>query len=169
MIGRYCDAGMRKEGLKLFSRMMQMGVLPNDFTYACVLDACSELAAEGLGRQVYNHMIRVGFDPHLCCQAGRFQEVEEIINEMTMKPDKFLWASLLGGCRYTRILTWQNRQQKLLLEIEPENAATYVTFANIYALLIKMKELGYVPDMNYVLHDVDEEQRSIRFHTTVRS
>ncbi|KAG0461465.1 hypothetical protein HPP92_021386 [Vanilla planifolia] len=335
MIGRYCDAGMRKEGLKLFSRMMQMGVLPNDFTYACVLDACSELAAEGLGRQVHNHMIRVGFDPSsfaastilhmyskcgniekaklifermplpdlvswtslisglaqnghptealhyyelllesgmkpdhvtfvgvlsacahgglidkglaifhsikekfklkhtsdqyscivdLLSRAGRFQEVEEIINEMTMKPDKFLWASLLGGCRIHKNINMAKQAAEALLEIEPENAATYVTFANIYAsagmwdevelirqtmdhkgvvkkpgsswieirgkvhmflvgdashpdakkiyallekLQIKMKELGYVPDMNYVLHDVDEEQKehTLSYHS----
>ncbi|XP_043692948.1 putative pentatricopeptide repeat-containing protein At3g05240 [Telopea speciosissima] len=31
--------------------------------------------------------------------SGRFEEAEEIIDNMPMKPDKFLWASLLGGCR----------------------------------------------------------------------
>lgn len=147
---------------------------------------------------------------------GRFKEAENIIDNMHIKPDKFLWASLLGGCRIHGNLELAKRAAKALYEIEPENPATYITLANIYAnaglwsevanvrkdmdnmgivkkpgkswieikrqvhvflvgdtshpktsdiheflgeLSKKIKEEGYVPDTNFVLHDVEEEQK----------
>ena len=37
---------------------------------------------------------------HYACTA------ENIINQIPMKPDKILWASLLGGCRIMETLNW---------------------------------------------------------------
>ncbi|PKA53904.1 Pentatricopeptide repeat-containing protein [Apostasia shenzhenica] len=244
MIGRYFEGGRKTEGLELFSEMLRMGVRPNDFTFAYVLGACSELAAEELGRQIHGYMVRVGYDPfsfaatsvlhmyskcgniekvrilfqrmpnpdmiswtsvisglaqnghpkealwhfelflgsgikpdhiifigvlsacvhagfvdqgleffhsikekfgldhtsdHYNCvvdllsRAGRFEEIEEMIGGMPFKPDKFLWSSLLGGCRIHRNLNMAKMAADALFEIEPENPATYVTLANIYA------------------------------------
>ncbi|ONK60141.1 uncharacterized protein A4U43_C08F14820 [Asparagus officinalis] len=335
MIGRYFDAKRKNEGLGLFCEMLRTGIEPNDFTFAGVLDVCGEIAAEGLGKEIHGHMIRVGFDSgsfataalvdmyskcgnvekarvfferlsnpdvvswtslisgyaqngqpdkalesfdrlvktglkpdhitfvgvlsacahaglvdrgvgifhsipkefgvmhtadHYACvvdllsRSGRFQEAEEIINKMPMKPDKFLWASLLGGCRIHKNLPLAKRAAEALFKLEPENAATYVTLANIYAsngnwnevemirkrmdkvgvvkkpgaswieikrrvheflvgdyshprikeiiselerLYKRMKELGYVPDTNFVLHDVEEEQKesNLTYHS----
>ncbi|KAF8410581.1 hypothetical protein HHK36_003113 [Tetracentron sinense] len=334
MIGRYFEMGRREEGLGLFSDMLRSEIRPNDFTLAGVLNACSNQAAEDLGKQVHGYMTRIGFDPfsfaastvvhmyskcgniesakrffkgisqpdlvswtsmisgyaqngqpeealryfelllksgtkpdhitfvgvlsacthaglvdkgleyfrsieehglthtadHYAClvdllgRSGRFEEAEEIIDKMPMKPDKFLWASLLGGCRIHGNLRLAKRAAEALLEIEPENAATYVTLANIYAtagmwdevekirktmdergvvknpgsswievkrqvhvflvrdkshprskeihdfldkLSMRMKEEGYVPDTNYVLHDVEEEQKeqNLSYHS----
>ncbi|THU64303.1 hypothetical protein C4D60_Mb01t25030 [Musa balbisiana] len=335
MIGRYFDGGRREEGFELFSDMLRAGVRPNEFTFAGVLDALSELAMEGPGRQVHGHMMRAGYDPHsfsasalvhmyskcgnidkaravfegmpktdlvswtsmvsgyaqnghpeeairyfqlmlqsgtrpdhiafvgvlsacthaglvdkgleifhsikdehgmehtadhyacvvdLLSRAGRFEEAEEIMDKMPMKPDKFLWASLLGGCRIHKNVKLGEQAAEALFDIEPENAATYVTLANIYAsaglwdevekvrktmdrrrvvkkpgsswievkrrvhvflvgdkshprtedihaqlekLYKRMKEEGYVPDTEFVLHDVEDEQKeeSLGYHS----
>lgn len=335
MIGRYFDAKRKREGLGLFGEMLRLGIRPNDFTFAGVLDACGELAAEGLGREIHGHMTRVGFSPmsfaaaamvdmyakcgnidkartffdgiqkpdlvawtslisgyaqngqpekaletfdrllqtglkpdhvtfvgvisacahaglvdrglkifhsipkefgiahtadHYACvvdllsRSGLFEDAEEIINKMPMKPDKFLWASLLGGCRIHKNLPLAKRAAEALFELEPDNAATYVTLANIYAsngkwnevetirkrmdmvgvvkkpgsswieinrrvhkflvgdcshprtkeihleldtLYKRMKQEGYVPDTNFVLHDVEEEQKeqNLTYHS----
>ncbi|WOK93184.1 pentatricopeptide repeat-containing protein [Canna indica] len=327
MIGRYFDERRIVEGFDLFRGMLRAGVQPNEFTFAGVLDACSEMAMEGLGRQVHAYMTRIGYDPfsfsastlmhmyskcgnidkarivfegiskpdlvswttmisgyaqngypeeaikyfdmllqsgtkpdhiafvgvlsacthaglvdkglkifhsikddygiehtadHYACvvdllsRAGCLEEAEEIMSKMPMKPDKFLWASLLGGCRIHKNLRLGKQAAEALFEIEPENAATYVTLANIYAsaglwdevekirktmdrrrvvkkpgsswvevkrkvhvflvgdkshprteeiyvqlekLYKRMKEEGYVPDTDYVLHDVEDEQK----------
>ncbi|KAK8913673.1 Pentatricopeptide repeat-containing protein [Platanthera zijinensis] len=42
MIGGYFDGGRTVEGLALFSQMLSLGVRPNDFTFAAVLDSCSD-------------------------------------------------------------------------------------------------------------------------------
>ncbi|KAG9444061.1 hypothetical protein H6P81_015401 [Aristolochia fimbriata] len=327
MIGRYLEGGRRKEGFELFFDMLRSGVRPNEFTFAGILNACSALAAEELGKQVHGHMTRIGFDPfsfaasalvdmyskcgniesarkvfealpqpdivswtsmiagyaqngqpkealhyfdlllksgtkpdhitfvgvlsacthtgltdkgleifhsisekhglthtadHYACivdllaRAGKFEEAEKIIDNMPIRPDKFLWSSLLGGCRIHRNLKFAKQAAEALFQIEPENAATYVTLANIYAtagmweevarirkmmddrgvvkkpgsswieikrqvhvflvgdkshpkakaiyallgeLSKKLKEEGHVPDTNFVLHDVEEEQK----------
>lgn len=52
---------------------------------------------------------------------------------MPMKPSKFLWASLIGGCRIHGNVKLAKRAAEALFVIEPENPATYVTLANIYA------------------------------------
>ncbi|MCL7044236.1 hypothetical protein MKW94_022708 [Papaver nudicaule] len=52
---------------------------------------------------------------------------------MPMKPNKYIWASLLGSCRNYGNLRLAKRSAEALSELEPENPATYVTLANIYA------------------------------------
>ncbi|KAI4295365.1 hypothetical protein L6164_035418 [Bauhinia variegata] len=335
MIDRYFKDGRREEGFALFRDLMGSGVRPNEYTFAGVLNACADNAAEDLGKEVHGHMTRVGYDPysfaistlvhlysrcgnmenaikvfnqmsrpdlvswtalivgyaqngqpekalhffelllksgtqpdqitfigvlsacnhaglvdkgleyfysikekyglmhtadHYACvidllaRSGRFKEAESIIDKMPIKPDKFLWASLLGGCRIHGNLELAQRSAKALFEIEPENPATYITLANIYAsagmwsevakvrkdmdnrgivkkpgkswieikrqvhvflvgdtshpeskdiheflgeLSKKMKEEGYVPDTNFVLHDVEEEQKeqNLSYHS----
>lgn len=335
MIGRYFDAGRSEEGLRLFSDMLRSGVRPNEFTFAGVLNVCSERTMEAVGKQVHGHMARIDWDPfsfaagalidmyskcgnissaskvfesmpqtdlvswtslisglaqngypmealryfdsllssgtkpdhitfvgvlsacthaglvdkgleifwsiekdhalahtsdHYACvvdllsRAGRFAEAEEIIRRMPMKPDKFLWASLLGGCRIHGNIRLARQAAEALFRLEPENAATYVTLANIYAtaglwdevawtrrlmeekgvvkkpgsswieverkahrflvgddshprikeihaqlekLSAKMKEEGYIPDTQFVLHDVEEEQKeqNLAYHS----
>jgi hypothetical protein len=131
---------------------------------------------------------------------------------------------LLGGCRIHGNLKLAQRAAEALFEIEPENPATYVTLANIYAtagmwsevakirktmddrgvvkkpglswiaikrdvhvflvgddshpkskeineflgkLSKRMKEEGFVPDTNFVLHDVEDEQKeqNLSYHS----
>ena len=327
MIHRCFEDGRREEGFSLFRELMGSGIRPNEYTFAGILNACADHAAEHLGKEVHGYMIRVGYDPcsfavsalvhlyskcgntenarrvfnqmprpdlvswtslivgyaqngqpdealkffelllqsgtepdqvtfvgvlsacthaglvekgleyfhsikekhglmhtagHYACiidllaRSGQFKGAEDIIDKMPIKPDKFLWASLLGGCRIHGNLQLAERAANALFEIEPENPATYVTLANIYAnaglwakeakvrkamenrgivkkpgkswieikrqvhvflvgdtshpkicdihaflgeISKKMKEEGYVPDTNFVLHDVEEEQK----------
>ncbi|XP_031265204.1 pentatricopeptide repeat-containing protein At4g37170-like [Pistacia vera] len=335
MIGRYFEEGRREEGFALFCELMKSRSRPNEFTFAGVLNACADHAAEELGKQVHGYMTRIGFDPysfaasalvhmyskcgnvenakrvfneiprpdlvswtsliagyaqnglpdkaleyfelllksgtqpdhivfvgvltacthaglvdkgleyfhsikekhglthtadHYACiidllaRSGRFKEAEGIISKMPMKPDKFLWASLLGGCRIHGNLELAKQAAEALFEIEPENPATYITVANIYAaagmwkevskirkimddkgvvkkpglswievkrevhvflvgdtshpkskeiheflgkLSRRMREEGYIPDTNFVLHDVEEEQKeqNLSYHS----
>lgn len=335
MIDRYFGDGKWEEGFLLFSNLLKSGIRPNEFTFAGVLNACTQNTAEGLGKQVHGYMMRLGFDPfsfagsalvhmyskcgnmetaykvfrwlprpdlvswtslingfaqsgqphealrlfkslletgikpdhvtfvgvlsacthaglvnqglryfysikeqhglaytadHYACvidllsRAGRFGEAKDIISNMAMKPDKFMWASLLGGCRIHGNLDLAKQAAEALFEIEPEDAASYVTLANVYAtagkwsevakirkmmdekrvvkkpgmswiemkrkthiflvgdqshprskeiydflgeISKKMKEEGYVPDTEYVLHDVGEEQKeqSLFYHS----
>ncbi|TXG71071.1 hypothetical protein EZV62_006006 [Acer yangbiense] len=313
MIGRYFEEGRREEGFVLFSKLMKSGIRPNEFTFAGVLNACVDHAAEELGKQVHAYMTRIGFDPysfaasalvhmyskcgnvenakrvfdgiprpdivswtalitgyarnglpdkaieyfdlllksgtqpdhivfvgvlsacthaglvdkaleyfrsikekhglthtadHYACivdllaRSGRFEEAEGIISKMPTKPNKFFWASLLGGCRSHGNLELAKHAVEALFEIEPENPATYTTMNNIYAtasrlsdvakirkrmgvqlflvgdtshpqskemheflveISKKMKEEGYVPDTNFVLQDVEDEEQVQNF------
>jgi hypothetical protein len=42
---------------------------------------------------------------------------------------------------------------------DESHSQTEIIYAKLETLYGQMKELGYVPDMNFVLHDVEEEQK----------
>ncbi|WCJ31066.1 Pentatricopeptide repeat (PPR) superfamily protein [Euphorbia peplus] len=226
LISGFAQSGLPEEPLKYFELLLKSGTRPDNVTFVGVLSACVHAGLVDKGLQ-YFHSINEKYGlahtaDHYACivdllaRSGRFEEAENIINKMPMKPDKFLWASLLGGCRIHGNLRLAQRAADALFEIEPENPATYVTIANIYAtaglwdevakirrimdergvvkkpgvswveikrevhvflvgddshprtkeiygflakISEKMKEEGFVPDTNFVLHDVEEEQK----------
>ncbi|VFQ78514.1 unnamed protein product [Cuscuta campestris] len=226
LINGFAQNGQPLEALNYFERLLESGARPDCVTFIGVLSACTHAGLVDRGLKYFHsikeqHRLTHTQDHYACVvdllsRFGRFKEVEDIISHMPMKPDKFLWSSLLGGCRIHGNLEVARQAAEALFEIEPENAATYVTLANMYAnsgkwddvaevrktmddrgvvkkpgkswihlhgkvhvflagdnshprsneifeLLAefskKMKEDGYVPDTDMVLHDVEEEQK----------
>ncbi|XP_006339636.1 pentatricopeptide repeat-containing protein At4g37170-like [Solanum tuberosum] len=234
LINGYAQNGQPSEALQLFDLLLKSGTQPDHITFVGVLSACTHAGLVDKGLEYFysikdKHCLTHTSDHYACVidllsRFGRFKEAEEIISQMPMKPDKFLWASLLGGCRVHGNVELAKRAAEALFEIEPENAATYVTIANVYAtagkwtevakirqvmeekgvvkkpgiswinllrkdyvflvgdkshprskeiyeflgeLWRRMKEEGYVPDIDNVLHDVEEEQKeeNLSYHS----
>lgn len=234
LIVGYAQNGQPDEALEYFELLLKSGTQPDHITFVGVLSACSHAGLVDKGLE-YFHSIKekhglTHTPDHYACiidllaRCGRFKEAEDIISKMPTRPDKFLWASLLGGCRIHGNLELAEQAAQELFEIEPENPATYVSMANIYAsagmwdevaktrktmhergvvkkpgfswieikrkvhvflvgdtshprskeiheflgeLSKRMKEEGYVPDTNFVLHDVEEEQKeqNLSYHS----
>ena len=70
---------MRKEGFALFLDLLKSGIWLNKFTFSRVPGACTDHAAEELGKQVHGYMTKIGFDPssfavstlvHRCTKCG---------------------------------------------------------------------------------------------------
>ncbi|KAI3747924.1 hypothetical protein L6452_10663 [Arctium lappa] len=234
LINGYAQNGQPEEALNLFETLLESGTKPDHITFVGVLSACTHSGLVDKGLAYFNsikekHGLAYTVDHYACVvdllsRSGRFSEAEDIIKKMPMKPDKFLWASLLAGCRIHGNLDLAKKAAKALFKIEPENAATYITLSNIYAaagewgevaevrkmmdvngvvkkpgrswteikrkvytflmgdtshprsmeihrfleeLGKKMKEEGYVPKTDYVLHDVEEEQKeqNLSYHS----
>ncbi|KAJ9170747.1 hypothetical protein P3X46_018830 [Hevea brasiliensis] len=234
LIAGYAQNGHPNEALNYFELLLKSGTQPDHITFVGVLSACAHAGLVDEGLQYFHsinkeHGLTHTADHYACiidllARSGRFEEAENIIDKMPMQPDKFLWASLLGGCRIHKNLKLAKRAAEALFEIEPENPATYVTMANIYAtagmwsevakirktmddrgvvkkpglswieikrkvhvflvgdpshprsteihqflgeLSKRMKEEGFVPDTNFVLHDVEEEQKeeNLSYHS----
>ncbi|GAV88472.1 PPR domain-containing protein/PPR_2 domain-containing protein/PPR_3 domain-containing protein/DYW_deaminase domain-containing protein [Cephalotus follicularis] len=234
LITGYAQNGQSDKALEYFELLVSSGTQPDHITFVGVLSACTHAGLVDKGLE-YFHSLKEKYglthsSDHYACiidllaRSGRFEEAEGIINKMSIKPDRFLWASLLGGCRIHGNLELAKRAADALFQIEPENPATYITMANIYATagmwkevaevrkvmddrgLVKkpglswtevkrevhvflvgdtshpkskeiheflgkiskrMKEEGYVPDTNFVLHDVEEEQKeqNLSYHS----
>ncbi|KAG6742944.1 hypothetical protein POTOM_053888 [Populus tomentosa] len=234
LIAGYAQNGQPDEAIRYFELLVKSGTQPDHITFVGVLSACAHAGLVDKGLD-YFHSIKEQYGlthtaDHYACiidllaRSGQFDEAENIISKMSMKPDKFLWASLLGGCRIHGNLKLAQRAAEALFEIEPENPATYVTLANIYAtagmwsevakirktmddrgvvkkpglswiaikrdvhvflvgddshpkskeineflgkLSKRMKEEGFVPDTNFVLHDVEDEQKeqNLSYHS----
>ncbi|KAK4259450.1 hypothetical protein QN277_005779 [Acacia crassicarpa] len=234
LIVGYAQNGQPERALHFFDLLLKSGLKPDQVTFVGVLSACAHAGLVDKGLEYFHsikekHGMMHTADHYSCvvdllARSGRFKEAENIMDKMPIKPSKFLWASLLGGCRIHGNLELAERAAKALFEIEPENPATYITLANVYAtagmwgevarvrkamdasgivkqpgkswievkrevhvflvgdtshprsndihkflgeLFKKMKEEGYVPDTNFVLHDVGEEQKeqNLSYHS----
>eukprot|EP01018_Ginkgo_biloba_P001138 Gb_18436 [translate_table: standard] len=226
MITGYSFHGNAKEGLKLFNKMQESGMKPNDSTFIGVLTACSHVGQVKQGFHFFDSMSEdYGIHPqkeHYSCivdllgRAGRLYEAEEYINKMPFEPDALVWRSLLSACRIHSNAELGKHAAERILELEPQNAASYVLLSNIYAavgrwddktrvrkmmedrgvqkepgsswiviknrvhtfvvrdklhpqmnkiyakleeLSTQIREAGYVPNTNFVLHDIEEEQK----------
>lgn len=234
LIVGYAQHGQPNEALRVFELMLKSGTKPDHVAFVGILSACTHAGLVDEGLEYFHsikekHGLRHTADHYACivdllARAGRFKEAVKIIDDMPIKPDKFLWASLLGGCRIHGNIELAQQAAEALFGIEPENPATYVTLANIYAtagmwsevakvrktmderrvvkkpglswieikreahvftvgdtshpkyneineflreLSRRMREEGYIPDTNFVLHDVEEEQKeqNLSYHS----
>ncbi|KAL6337250.1 hypothetical protein AAG906_036564 [Vitis piasezkii] len=155
-------AGLVEEGLRFFSSMWEdYSVGPDVKHYTCVVDL--------LGR------------------AGRLDEALKLIKSMTIEKDEGLWGAFLGACRthkdsqnpghyvllsniYANAGRWEDIEKPpgwTWIEVDNKSHqfsvgdTTHPRSKEIYEMLKslsnKLELVGYVPDTNFVLHDVDEE------------
>jgi pentatricopeptide repeat protein len=143
MISGFAQNGQPEEALCYFDMFLMSGIRPDHVTFVGVLSACAHAGLVDKGLEIF-HLIKDEYKiehtaDHYACvidllsRSGQFELAEEIINNMSVKPNKFLWASLLSGCRIHKNVRLARWAAEALFEIEPENPATYVTVANIYA------------------------------------
>ncbi|KAK4837236.1 hypothetical protein QYF36_003867 [Acer negundo] len=104
MIGRYFEEGRREEGFVLFSKLMKSGIRLNEFTFAGVLNACVDHAAEELGKQVHAYMTRI-VDPysfvvsalvHMYSKCGNVANAKRVFDGIP-RPDIVSWTALITG------------------------------------------------------------------------
>eukprot|EP01018_Ginkgo_biloba_P032323 Gb_32256 [translate_table: standard] len=234
MIAGNAQHGHGKEALWLFQCMQQAGLKPNHVTFIGVLFACSNVGLVDEGWYYFNSMSQVhGITrrtEHYACmvdllgRGGHIDEAVAFINEMQCEPDVVVWKTLLGACRIHGNMQLGKHVAERILDLEPEDDATYVLLSNIYAmsgkwddvtkvrklmkdrgvkkdpgcswievqnrlhvfvvgdkshpqieaiytelkkLIVHIKEAGYVPDTNFVLHDVEHEHKehSLYYHS----
>ena len=135
--------GYSKEAFHVFGEMEMSGVKPNHVTFVGLLSACSHAGLVEKSRWCLDVMKRVhSIEPqvyHYACvvdvlgRAGLFEEAEQVIRDMPMKPDVFVWGALLGGCQMHGNVELGERVAKYLIDLEPVNHAFYVNLCDIYA------------------------------------
>ncbi|PON39996.1 DYW domain containing protein [Parasponia andersonii] len=147
MITGYSQHGRGIEALNLFAQMKQLGLKPNHVTFVGVLSACSHvgLVNEGLG--YFDSMSKeYGLIPnleHYVCavdllgRAGLLSDAKEFIEKMPIKPDAIIWRTLLSSCTVHKNAEIGELAAYHLLELEPEDSATYVLLSNLYAVARK--------------------------------
>lgn len=150
----YANHGYASEALRLFNEMQASGVQPNAVTFIAVLTACSHSGLVREGRKILDSMSTVySVEPtidHYDCmidiysRAGLLDEALELIKSMPVNADAMSWKSLLGGCWIHKNLEIGKTAAENLLQLDPEDTASYVTMFNLYAALGKWQEAAYV-------------------------
>ncbi|KAG1327586.1 pentatricopeptide repeat-containing protein [Cocos nucifera] len=95
-------------GFSLFVEMLETGVLPNDFTFNAMLQACADQEALGLGEQVHSLVVRAGLADDrwignclidLYSRCGLMAQATRIFDGM-LELDLVSFTSLISGfCR----------------------------------------------------------------------
>ncbi|KAJ8438750.1 hypothetical protein Cgig2_020305 [Carnegiea gigantea] len=143
MITGYSQHGCGKEALEIFGEMKRAGVAPNGVTFVGVLSACSHvgLVEEGLGyfeSMSMEHGLVPKQEHYVCVvdilgRAGLLNHAKKFIEEMPMVPDALIWRTLLSACTVHRNREIGEFAAQHLLELEPEDSATYVLISNMHA------------------------------------
>ncbi|KAK9289670.1 hypothetical protein L1049_007828 [Liquidambar formosana] len=144
MITGYSQHGFGNEALNLFEEMKQLGVMPNHVTFVGVLSACSHVRLVDEGLYYFKSMSeKHGLVPkpeHYVCvvdllgRAGFLCRTREFIEEMPIEPDAMIWGTLLSACRVHKNMEIGEFAARHLLELDPEDSATYVLLSNVYAV-----------------------------------
>ncbi|KAI7731459.1 hypothetical protein M8C21_026883 [Ambrosia artemisiifolia] len=225
MIIGLAQNGFSHEAIDMFEEMTSSGTRPNYITIVGVLFACSHAGFVDKGQSYFQSMEKVyGIKPgreHYGCmvdllgRAGKLNEAVELIHNMEPEPDVVTWRTLLGACRIHRNMDLAAYAAKRVLDLDPDDAGTYILLSNIYVnthrwedaeqvrkimkgnnvrkepgcswievdkqihafvlrdnshpdideitrrliqYVQRLREVGYVPDTSFVLHDVEGEQ-----------
>ncbi|XVF66719.1 hypothetical protein PTKIN_Ptkin10aG0060100 [Pterospermum kingtungense] len=149
--------GNASEALRLFRRMQDSGVRPNEVTFVAVLTACSHSGLFTEAKLYLESMSReYGVEPtvdHYDCmldvysRAGMLEEACELIKNMPFEPDSMSWKCLLGGCWIHRNLELGKVAAENLLQLDPDDTASYIMMFNIYVSSGKWEEAAHMRSM----------------------
>uniref|UniRef100_A0A803P2X0 DYW domain-containing protein n=1 Tax=Cannabis sativa TaxID=3483 RepID=A0A803P2X0_CANSA len=143
MICGYSQHGQGGRGLEAFRKMLDEGTMPDETTFIGVFSACSHLGLVKEGQEHFNSMIK-DFDinptiEHYACmigilgRAGKFTEVESLIENMKIAPQAIIWETVLGACKFHGNVEYGKRAAEKLFELIPEMDSTYILLSNIFA------------------------------------
>ncbi|THU52238.1 hypothetical protein C4D60_Mb10t01880 [Musa balbisiana] len=142
MIGGYAQHGQAREALELFEEMKRRCVRPTYITFIAILNACGHAGLVAEGRREFDSMVnefriapKVEHYASLVDLIGRhghLKDAREVINNMSVKPDKAVWGALLGACRVHNDVALAQVAAEALVEIEPESSAPYVLLHNMH-------------------------------------
>lgn len=108
MVTGYAQNGKWDKALKLFSRMQSEGILPNEFTFVGVLNACSDVATLSEGKQIHAYLVKLGFELQMYIKSALVDMYAKCSNvedarkgfdqlNNACESDTVLWTTIIGG------------------------------------------------------------------------
>ncbi|KAL9226480.1 hypothetical protein vseg_002288 [Gypsophila vaccaria] len=97
-----------EEAQSFFAWMLEMGIEPDNFTYATVLDACANMATVGLGKQIHAQTIKYHLQADsyivstlvdMYSKCGNMQDSQQIF-ERSSERDFVTWNAMICGYAY---------------------------------------------------------------------
>lgn len=135
--------GQSGNAIKLFARMQNEGVRPNEVTFIGVLSACSRMGLVDEGLIIFENMSSVhGIEPriqHYGCmvdllgRAGMVEEAKKVVREMPMEPDSYVLGALLNSCRVHGDVELGQETVERLAEKGLDHSGVHVLLSNMYA------------------------------------
>ncbi|CAI9301213.1 unnamed protein product [Lactuca saligna] len=143
MIFGFANHGDCDEAIRLFNQMVDQKVKLDHLTFTGVLTACSQCGMIELGKKLFLIMQeKFKIEPrlehyacmvHLFGQEGKLKEAYELIHEMGIEADVYVWGALLGACKLHGDVGLAEVAAKRVAELEPESAGSSLVLSNMYA------------------------------------
>ncbi|KAM7270324.1 hypothetical protein ACFE04_029538 [Oxalis oulophora] len=101
----YTQQSENEEALKFYLKLQLSGQKPNDFTFAALITAASNLASLQYGRQVHNQIIKIGLDSDsflanaladMYAKCGNFEDSSRTFSFTKLK-DVVSWNSMISN------------------------------------------------------------------------
>lgn len=148
----YALHGHGSKVLELFDQMQESGINPDEITFIGVLYACAHIGLVNLGYHYFNsmtrdHGIRPRIDHYTCMvgllgRAGHLTEAEVLIKGMPFAPDVVVWRALLAACTVHGNTELGKHVAQHILDLDPQDHASYVTLSNMYAAAGKWDDVA---------------------------
>uniref|UniRef100_A0A0E0C9F8 Uncharacterized protein n=1 Tax=Oryza meridionalis TaxID=40149 RepID=A0A0E0C9F8_9ORYZ len=145
--------GLVEDALKLFSRMLELKVRPNNVTFIGVLSACAHSGLVNEGRRYWSTMQELGIKPSmenygcmvdLFCRSSLLDEAYSFVTGMAIPPNSVIWRTLLVASKNSNRFDIVQSASKKLLELEPCNPENYVLLSNLYASNSQWDRVSYM-------------------------
>ena len=135
----YAQEGEGWKAIQFFYLMQCEGVPPNEVTFVTVLLACSHAGLVSEGMQCVSLITQCGVklvDEHMLClidmrgRAGQMDEAELLLNYLSHEATVIALVMLLSFFKHVTNVVQGQRIAKMLVELDPNNAASYVLLSN---------------------------------------
>ncbi|KAF3439137.1 hypothetical protein FNV43_RR17412 [Rhamnella rubrinervis] len=144
MIMGYAQSGRGFEALELFEHSVTKDrFMPDHVCFTAVLTACNHAGFLERGIEYFNKLRMVyglvpELDQYAClvdlyARNGHLRKAKELMEEMPYTPNYVMWSSFLSSCKVHGEVDLAREAAHKLIELEPCNAAHYVTLSHIYA------------------------------------
>ncbi|XP_010928853.2 putative pentatricopeptide repeat-containing protein At3g13770, mitochondrial [Elaeis guineensis] len=149
MISGYSQRGCHAEALELFIRMLQTGLLPNEFTLATVLTSCSGPHGFKHGRQVHSLVVKTNFESHIFvgsslldmyAKADKIHEARTVF-DMLPERDVVTCTAIISG--YAQLGLDEEALELFRKLYEEGMECNYITFASLLTALSGLSALDY--------------------------
>ncbi|XP_014500458.1 putative pentatricopeptide repeat-containing protein At1g17630 [Vigna radiata var. radiata] len=143
LIGGYGMHGLGENALRSFDEMIRAGMKPDNITFVAILSACSHAGLVATGRNIFYQMARkFRIEPnveHYACmvdllgRAGLLKEATDIVRNMPMEPNEYMWGALLNSCRMYRDVDIAEETASQILTLKSKITGSIMLLSNIYA------------------------------------
>ncbi|XP_050381957.1 pentatricopeptide repeat-containing protein At1g15510, chloroplastic [Argentina anserina] len=105
LVGGYAKAGFFDEALSLYHRMLWVGIVPDVYTFPCVLRTCGGVPDLARGREVHVHVIRFGYEADvdvvnalitMYVKCGAVGSARVLFDRMPRR-DRISWNAMISG------------------------------------------------------------------------
>ncbi|KAK4734644.1 hypothetical protein R3W88_008905 [Solanum pinnatisectum] len=154
LISAYGKSGQGRDGVVLFSQMLESGLQPDSIAFVSIISACSHAGLLLEGERYYKLMTdKYKIVPrleHYACmvdlkgRAGHINEAFNFIKHMPIEANERIWGALLGACRVYNDMDIGLVAADNLFELAPKQSGYYVLLSNIYAKAGRWKDVTTV-------------------------